>query len=45
MHWTVPEGQIRWLLGRVHVGTPDTEVEADAVLYQLRKLFGIKEEL
>ena len=25
----VPQASIRWLLGRVHVGTPDTEVEAD----------------
>lgn len=25
----VPEGSIRWLLGRVHVSTPDSEVEAD----------------
>ena len=25
----VPEGSIRWLLGRVHVSTPDAEVEAD----------------
>ena len=25
----VPEGSIRWLLGRVHISTPDAEVEAD----------------
>lgn len=25
----VPQGSIRWLMGRVHVGTPDAEVEAD----------------
>jgi hypothetical protein len=25
----VPEAAIRWLLGRVHVGTPDAEIEAD----------------
>lgn len=25
----VPQASIRWLMGRVHVGTPDSEVEAD----------------
>jgi hypothetical protein len=25
----VPQFDIRWLMGRVHVGTPDSEVEAD----------------
>ena len=25
----VPRGDIHWLMGRVHVGTPDTEVAAD----------------
>jgi hypothetical protein len=25
----VPQGSIRWLLGRVHVSTSDAEVEAD----------------
>jgi Na+-transporting methylmalonyl-CoA/oxaloacetate decarboxylase gamma subunit len=25
----VPQASIRWLMGRVHVGTPDAEVEAD----------------
>jgi hypothetical protein len=25
----VPQGPIRWLMGRVHVGTPDVEIEAD----------------
>jgi len=25
----VPQQSIRWLMGRVHVGTPDAEVEAD----------------
>jgi hypothetical protein len=25
----VPRGSISWLMGRVHVGTPDAEVEAD----------------
>jgi len=25
----VPESAIRWLIGRVHVSTPDAQVEAD----------------
>lgn len=25
----IPTGGIRWLMGRVHVGTPDDEVRAD----------------
>ena len=25
----VPKGSISWLLGRVHVSTPDSEIEAD----------------
>lgn len=25
----VPQGQIDWLMGRIHCGTPDAEVEAD----------------
>lgn len=25
----VPKGSIHWLMGRVHVGTPDAEVESD----------------
>jgi hypothetical protein len=28
--FTVPLTQVRWLMGRVHVGTPDAEVVADA---------------
>ena len=28
--FTVPLTQVRWLMGRVHVGTPDAEVIADA---------------
>ena len=25
----IPKQSIKWLVGRVHVGTPDAEVEAD----------------
>lgn len=25
----VPQQSIRWLMGRVHVGTPDAEIKAD----------------
>lgn len=25
----IPEASIRWLIGRVHVGTSDAEIEAD----------------
>lgn len=25
----VPQQDIRWLMGRVHVGTPDAEIESD----------------
>jgi hypothetical protein len=28
--FSVPLTQVRWLMGRVHVGTPDAEVMADA---------------
>jgi hypothetical protein len=28
--FVVPVNEIRWLMGRVHVGTPDAEVIADA---------------
>ena len=28
-HVETPRGDIHWLMGRVHVGTPDAEIEAD----------------
>jgi hypothetical protein len=27
----IPEASIRWLIGRVHVGTSDAEIEADMI--------------